>query len=68
MKIKIISSILLVTIIFAFYDGTEAMRKQGVAVKGKLVCGSQPAGGGNTTKVRIVDIDTGKKILETSKI
>uniref|UniRef100_A0A7E4WBJ6 Transthyretin-like family protein n=1 Tax=Panagrellus redivivus TaxID=6233 RepID=A0A7E4WBJ6_PANRE len=36
----------------------EAMRKQGVAVKGKLVCGNQPAAA-NSTKVRIVDIDTG---------
>uniref|UniRef100_A0A0N4ZB55 Transthyretin-like family protein n=1 Tax=Parastrongyloides trichosuri TaxID=131310 RepID=A0A0N4ZB55_PARTI len=35
----------------------EAMRKQGVAVKGKLVCGQYAAL--NNTKVRIVDIDTG---------
>ncbi|VDK46866.1 unnamed protein product [Anisakis simplex] len=33
-----------------------AMRKQGVAVRGQLMCGSSPA---NHTKVRIVDIDTG---------
>lgn len=35
-----------------------AMRKQGVAVKGKLLCGLVPVSS-NTTKVRIVDIDTG---------
>lgn len=33
-----------------------AMRKQGVAVKGVLKCGTAFA---NNTKVRIVDIDTG---------
>uniref|UniRef100_A0A0N5AAL2 Transthyretin-like family protein n=1 Tax=Syphacia muris TaxID=451379 RepID=A0A0N5AAL2_9BILA len=34
-----------------------AMRKQGVAVRGKLMCGKVAAA--NNTKVRIVDIDTG---------
>ncbi|KAI6183982.1 Transthyretin-like protein 46 [Aphelenchoides bicaudatus] len=34
-----------------------AMRKQGVAVKGRLLCGA--AVQANSTKVRIVDIDTG---------
>ena len=37
---------------------SEAMRKQGVAVKGKFLCGVHPAAA-NSTKVRIVDIDTG---------
>jgi len=34
------------------------MRKQGVAVKGRLMCGGA-ASEANSTKVRIVDIDTG---------
>ncbi|KAH7727441.1 Transthyretin-like family protein [Aphelenchoides avenae] len=34
------------------------MRKQGVAVKGKLLCGAVPSPN-NVTKVSIVDIDTG---------
>uniref|UniRef100_A0AC35G1F9 Uncharacterized protein n=1 Tax=Panagrolaimus sp. PS1159 TaxID=55785 RepID=A0AC35G1F9_9BILA len=38
---------------------SEAMRKQGVAVKGKFLCGLHPAAA-NSTKVRIVDIDTGR--------
>lgn len=38
---------------------TYALRKQGVAVKGRLMCGPRPA---NNTKVRIVDIDYGKYI------
>ncbi|KAL3994002.1 Transthyretin-like family protein [Acanthocheilonema viteae] len=33
----------------------NALRKQGVAVRGQLMCGSGPA---TQTKVRIVDIDT----------
>lgn len=33
------------------------MRKQGVAVKGKLMCGKKPA---ENVKVKIVDIDTGQ--------
>lgn len=33
-----------------------AMRKQGVAVKGRVLCGANP-GASNSTKVRIVDID-----------
>lgn len=37
----------------------ETLRKQGVAVRGQLMCGSVPANG---TKVRIVDIDTGQSI------
>jgi len=36
----------------------ECMRKQGVAVKGKFLCGRVPAAS-NSTRVRIVDIDTG---------
>ncbi len=35
----------------------SAMRKQGVAIKGQLMCGTQPA---QNVKVRIVDIDTGR--------
>ncbi|KAI1727576.1 transthyretin-like family domain-containing protein [Ditylenchus destructor] len=36
----------------------EGMRKQGVAIKGRLKCGHFPAQS-NSTRVRIVDIDTG---------
>uniref|UniRef100_A0A914D648 Uncharacterized protein n=1 Tax=Acrobeloides nanus TaxID=290746 RepID=A0A914D648_9BILA len=36
----------------------EGMRKQGVAVRGKFLCGVSPATA-NLTKVRIVDVDTG---------
>uniref|UniRef100_A0A0R3RID5 Transthyretin-like family protein n=1 Tax=Elaeophora elaphi TaxID=1147741 RepID=A0A0R3RID5_9BILA len=39
-----------------FLIHVNAIRKQGVAVRGQLLCGSGPA---NQTKVRIVDIDTG---------
>ena len=35
------------------------MRKQGVAISGKFLCGSIPVGV-NSTKVKLVDIDTGK--------
>ncbi|OZC11770.1 Transthyretin-like family protein [Onchocerca flexuosa] len=41
---------------FAFVIDVDAMRKQGVAVRGQFLCGSAPA---NQTKVRIVDTDTG---------
>jgi hypothetical protein len=37
----------------------EAMRKQGVAVRGKFLCGRVPAAS-NSTRVRITDIDTGE--------
>ncbi|EFO20180.1 hypothetical protein LOAG_08310 [Loa loa] len=41
---------------FLFIVHINAIRKQGVAVRGQLMCGSGPA---IQTKVRIVDIDTG---------
>uniref|UniRef100_A0A915PN31 Transthyretin/hydroxyisourate hydrolase domain-containing protein n=1 Tax=Setaria digitata TaxID=48799 RepID=A0A915PN31_9BILA len=41
---------------FIFVTDVIGMRKQGVAVRGQLLCGSGPANG---SKVRIVDIDTG---------
>ncbi|KAK6103349.1 Transthyretin-like family protein [Brugia pahangi] len=40
----------------ALIINVSAIRRQGVAVRGQLLCGSAPA---NQTKVRIVDIDTG---------
>lgn len=36
----------------------EAMRKQGVAVRGRVLCGTS-AGAANSTKVAIYDIDIG---------
>uniref|UniRef100_A0AC34Q9G7 Transthyretin-like family protein n=1 Tax=Panagrolaimus sp. JU765 TaxID=591449 RepID=A0AC34Q9G7_9BILA len=57
-KMRFIVGIALATIFCGFFVATDAMRKQGVAVKGKLVCGAQPVSA-NSTKVRIVDIDTG---------
>jgi hypothetical protein len=47
-----------VVILLSAIDGVEGMRKQGISLKGRLLCGSQPAST-NTTKVRIVDVDTG---------
>lgn len=41
---------------FTFVINVSALRKQGVAIRGQLLCGSRPA---NETKVRIVDLDTG---------
>jgi hypothetical protein len=45
----------------------NAMRKQGVAIRGKLLCGLVPL---NATKVKIVDTDTGmaNKILNNTVI
>ncbi|VDK40111.1 unnamed protein product [Gongylonema pulchrum] len=47
---------LLVALLPLFLHEVTAMRKQGVAVRGRLLCGAVPANG---TKVRIVDLDTG---------
>ncbi|KAI6242740.1 hypothetical protein M3Y99_00180400 [Aphelenchoides fujianensis] len=47
-----------VLLLLAVVGTAVAMRKQGVAVKGRLTCGSAPANS-TTTKVRSVDIDTG---------
>jgi len=53
------SSILVIAmVVVALCAVTHAMRKQGVAVKGRLLCGAVPPAR-NSTKVRIVDIDTG---------
>uniref|UniRef100_A0AC35U5I2 Transthyretin-like family protein n=1 Tax=Rhabditophanes sp. KR3021 TaxID=114890 RepID=A0AC35U5I2_9BILA len=52
---KYILTILLVLIVA--FATVEALRKQGMAVKGKLYCGQFPAF--NNTKVRLVDIDSG---------
>ncbi|CAD5217923.1 unnamed protein product [Bursaphelenchus xylophilus] len=49
-------SLLLLALGLALFSGVEAMRKQGVAVKGRLLCGAKPSEG---AKVRITDIDTG---------
>jgi len=57
MKLWIASSSFLLLILAVVT--VEGMRKQGVAVKGKLLCGTHPVEK-NTTKVRIVDIDTGE--------
>ncbi|CAJ0945497.1 unnamed protein product, partial [Mesorhabditis belari] len=43
-------------VFLSFLLSIDAMRKQGVAVKGKLMCGLTPA---KDAKVRIVDLDTG---------
>uniref|UniRef100_A0A1I7YQV6 Transthyretin-like family protein n=1 Tax=Steinernema glaseri TaxID=37863 RepID=A0A1I7YQV6_9BILA len=48
--------LLLVFVAVSALGTAEAMRKQGVAVRGTLMCGSSPA---DKVKVRIVDIDTG---------
>jgi len=58
MRASVVSGVALAIILLGFVDESLAMRKQGVAVKGKLLCGLLPAAA-NTTKVRIVDIDTG---------
>lgn len=58
MRASVVSGVALAIILLGFVDESLAMRKQGVAVKGKLLCGIMPAAA-NTTKVRIVDIDTG---------
>ncbi|VDD89838.1 unnamed protein product [Enterobius vermicularis] len=48
--------LLLLFIVAIIFAEVRAMRKQGVAVKGKLMCGKKPA---ENVKVKIVDIDTG---------
>lgn len=45
-----------IVFLFIFTNQIVALRKQGVAVRGQLLCGTEPA---QRTKVRIVDIDTG---------
>lgn len=49
--------LLLLFIVAIIFAEVQAMRKQGVAVKGKLMCGKKPA---ENVKVKIVDIDTGQ--------
>jgi hypothetical protein len=46
-----------VVLLLCLVTQVYAMRKQGVGVSGKLVCGSQIL---RNVKVKIVDIDSGK--------
>lgn len=54
--LRMIKYCILLALFSALVSEVTAMRKQGVAVRGQLLCGSRPA---NETRVRIVDIDTG---------